>query len=333
MTSLNPTMRIGRQIGEVTHGDAESVRLLETVGVRDAQLRLRVYPHELSGGLRQRVMAAIAVAGGASEATGNRTAWSDRRRRTDHRTRRDRAGAAAGPAARAARRVRLLGAADHPRPRRRRPDRRPARRSAPRRAGRDRPGLRRGAQPAARLHPFAARVPAEPDDASRRAVQRGRRRLRACRVDQRPALHVHRAPGRRLGTRPLTGDQRRRRGRPGHRAGRGIGDRRGKRFRQVDPAADRRRTREADVRLRHARRHRRAADGVPGRRLVADPVDERRRNPWRAIASPQTVTGRGQGARDRRRWLRSTCRRKSPRPARASCPAGSDNASRWPAPR
>ena len=61
MTSLNPTMRIGRQIGEVTHAEAESVRLLETVGVRDAQLRLRVYPHELSGGLRQRVMAAIAV--------------------------------------------------------------------------------------------------------------------------------------------------------------------------------------------------------------------------------------------------------------------------------
>jgi peptide/nickel transport system ATP-binding protein len=63
MTSLNPTMRIGRQIGERTHDDTESVRLLDTVGVRDAQLRLRVYPHELSGGLRQRVMTAIAVAG------------------------------------------------------------------------------------------------------------------------------------------------------------------------------------------------------------------------------------------------------------------------------
>ncbi|WP_176562005.1 ATP-binding cassette domain-containing protein [Mycolicibacterium palauense] len=63
MTSLNPTMRVGRQIGEATHDDAESVRLLQTVGVRDAALRLRVYPHELSGGLRQRVMAAIAVAG------------------------------------------------------------------------------------------------------------------------------------------------------------------------------------------------------------------------------------------------------------------------------
>ncbi len=63
MSSLNPTMRIGRQIGEVTHDDKESIRLLETVGVRDAELRLRVYPHELSGGLRQRVMAAMAVAG------------------------------------------------------------------------------------------------------------------------------------------------------------------------------------------------------------------------------------------------------------------------------
>jgi peptide/nickel transport system ATP-binding protein len=63
MTSLNPTMRIGRQIAEATGDDDESVRLLETVGVRDAALRLRVFPHELSGGLRQRVMAAIAVAG------------------------------------------------------------------------------------------------------------------------------------------------------------------------------------------------------------------------------------------------------------------------------
>jgi peptide/nickel transport system ATP-binding protein len=63
MTSLNPTMRIGRQVREATGDDGESVRLLETVGVHDAALRLRVYPHELSGGLRQRVMAAMAVAG------------------------------------------------------------------------------------------------------------------------------------------------------------------------------------------------------------------------------------------------------------------------------
>ncbi|WP_166442245.1 ATP-binding cassette domain-containing protein [Nakamurella flava] len=63
MTSLNPTMRIGRQIGEVTGDDAVSIGLLQTVGVRDAPARLTVFPHELSGGLRQRVMAAIAVAG------------------------------------------------------------------------------------------------------------------------------------------------------------------------------------------------------------------------------------------------------------------------------
>ncbi|MEU4242432.1 ABC transporter ATP-binding protein [Actinoplanes sp. NPDC026619] len=63
MTSLNPTMRIGRQITEVTRDRGRAVQLLEHVGVADAAMRLRVYPHELSGGLRQRVMTAIAVAG------------------------------------------------------------------------------------------------------------------------------------------------------------------------------------------------------------------------------------------------------------------------------
>jgi peptide/nickel transport system ATP-binding protein len=63
MTSLNPTMRVGRQITEVTHDEPEAIRLLTDVGVADPQLRMRVFPHELSGGLRQRVMAAIAVSG------------------------------------------------------------------------------------------------------------------------------------------------------------------------------------------------------------------------------------------------------------------------------
>ncbi len=63
MTSLNPTMRIGAQITESTHSAAESVRLLSLVGIHDAAERMRAYPHELSGGLRQRVMAAIAVSG------------------------------------------------------------------------------------------------------------------------------------------------------------------------------------------------------------------------------------------------------------------------------
>jgi peptide/nickel transport system ATP-binding protein len=63
MTSLNPTMRVGTQIDEATRDSAESLRLMSAVGIADAPLRFRVYPHELSGGLRQRIMAAIAVAG------------------------------------------------------------------------------------------------------------------------------------------------------------------------------------------------------------------------------------------------------------------------------
>jgi peptide/nickel transport system ATP-binding protein len=63
MTSLNPTMRVGKQIVEVTHDSGEARRLMSAVGIRDPELRFRVFPHELSGGLRQRIMAAIAVAG------------------------------------------------------------------------------------------------------------------------------------------------------------------------------------------------------------------------------------------------------------------------------
>jgi peptide/nickel transport system ATP-binding protein len=63
MTSLNPTMRVGRQIAEAAGSEEEAARLLDAVGVPDAQRRLAAYPHELSGGLRQRVMIAMAVAG------------------------------------------------------------------------------------------------------------------------------------------------------------------------------------------------------------------------------------------------------------------------------
>jgi peptide/nickel transport system ATP-binding protein len=63
MTSLNPTMRVGRQIVEAAGSEDEAVRLLKAVGVPDPARRLRAYPHELSGGLRQRVMIAMAVAG------------------------------------------------------------------------------------------------------------------------------------------------------------------------------------------------------------------------------------------------------------------------------
>ena len=70
--SLNPAMTIGRQIGEaVTRTrslrgsalDAEVTGLLERVGLDQPARRTRQYPHELSGGMRQRVLIAIALAG------------------------------------------------------------------------------------------------------------------------------------------------------------------------------------------------------------------------------------------------------------------------------
>jgi oligopeptide/dipeptide ABC transporter ATP-binding protein len=71
MTSLNPVLTIGRQITETLeeHQSADrptaerrAVELLEMVGIADSRRRLRQYPHQLSGGMRQRVMIAIALA-------------------------------------------------------------------------------------------------------------------------------------------------------------------------------------------------------------------------------------------------------------------------------
>lgn len=70
--SLNPTMRIGRQVGEVlvkARGrrypalDADVIACFEQAGLDLPVLRARQYPHELSGGMRQRVLIAIAMAG------------------------------------------------------------------------------------------------------------------------------------------------------------------------------------------------------------------------------------------------------------------------------
>jgi peptide/nickel transport system ATP-binding protein len=66
MTSLNPTMRVGRQVTDVAGSTEEAVRLLDAVGVPEPERRLKAYPHELSGGLRQRVMIALALAGSPS---------------------------------------------------------------------------------------------------------------------------------------------------------------------------------------------------------------------------------------------------------------------------
>jgi peptide/nickel transport system ATP-binding protein len=63
MTSLNPTMRIGDQVTEAAGNPDEALRLLSAVGIPDPKRRMRAFPHQLSGGLRQRVMIAMAVAG------------------------------------------------------------------------------------------------------------------------------------------------------------------------------------------------------------------------------------------------------------------------------
>jgi peptide/nickel transport system ATP-binding protein len=63
MTSLNPTMRVGRQVAEAAGSEEEALRLLRLVGIPEAESRMSAFPHELSGGLRQRVMIAMAVAG------------------------------------------------------------------------------------------------------------------------------------------------------------------------------------------------------------------------------------------------------------------------------
>ncbi len=70
MTSLNPFMRVSRQLMEVTrlhlgHSKAEAYEhalgMLEMVGIPDARKRADGYPHEFSGGMRQRVMIAMAL--------------------------------------------------------------------------------------------------------------------------------------------------------------------------------------------------------------------------------------------------------------------------------
>ncbi len=72
MTSLNPYMRVSSQMAEVLQlhrgmgraaARAECLRLLDAVRIPDAAARLDMYPHEFSGGMRQRIMIAMALSG------------------------------------------------------------------------------------------------------------------------------------------------------------------------------------------------------------------------------------------------------------------------------
>jgi oligopeptide/dipeptide ABC transporter ATP-binding protein len=72
MTALNPVMRVGDQIAEIprrrlgrsrAQARDRAIELMRLVGIPDPARRMRAYPHELSGGLRQRVMIAIALSG------------------------------------------------------------------------------------------------------------------------------------------------------------------------------------------------------------------------------------------------------------------------------
>jgi len=71
MTSLNPVLTIGRQLGETLRlhegldrkaAETRAVEMLAFVGIPEPRWRLREYPHQLSGGMRQRVMIAMALA-------------------------------------------------------------------------------------------------------------------------------------------------------------------------------------------------------------------------------------------------------------------------------
>jgi oligopeptide/dipeptide ABC transporter ATP-binding protein len=74
MTALNPVMRVGKQIGEAIRAHHSSldraeisrrvIEALEHAAVPEPELRARQYPHELSGGLRQRALIAMALAAG-----------------------------------------------------------------------------------------------------------------------------------------------------------------------------------------------------------------------------------------------------------------------------
>ena len=87
MTALNPVMRVGPQVAEAIQAhdpavrgaalDARVIEALTLAAIPEPARRARQFPHELSGGLRQRVLIAIAVAAGAIGASTNGSAETD----------------------------------------------------------------------------------------------------------------------------------------------------------------------------------------------------------------------------------------------------------------
>ena len=218
MSALNPAHRVGAQVAEAitVHDRSVSTRrrqrtraieLFEEVGIADAQRRPRDYPHQLSGGMRQRVLMAMALAEPASGA---------HRRRAHHRARRHHAGA--DP--RAARRASApstglavvlvthdLGVVAGHADRRRGDVRRSGRRGG---HGRRRVRRRGTRTPAAcwRRYPPIARVTRTPRPRSRAPrpisspTRRGVRSIRAAPLPK--SVAVRRCPhSRRAGTRPI----------------------------------------------------------------------------------------------------------------------------------
>ena len=184
--SLNPTMTIGKQLGEVAGSEEDAVALLDAVGVPDARMRLRSYPHELSGGQRQRVMIAMAIAGDpalviADEPT---TALDVTIQAQILQLIR-----------RSARRARLRVPGRHPRPRGGGADRRPGRRLLRRPRARDRSDGDRAPGPQPPVHGGADAIAdhaqlgsaAHPGDPPRRAA---RHAPTAARLSLRPSLRI-----------------------------------------------------------------------------------------------------------------------------------------------
>ena len=189
MTSLNPVYTIGWQILEAIHlhrkvTQAQAIDIaadaLREVGIAEPRRRLNEYPHQLSGGMRQRVMIAMALACQPPPAP---------RRRTHHRSRRHHPGPDPRAPPRPAKPPRHVHHAHHPRPRRRRRERRRRRRHVrrPRRRIRLRP--RHLQQPHAPLHARPARLRPRPRKNPRPTPHRHEPNPRRLRTTLR--LHLH----------------------------------------------------------------------------------------------------------------------------------------------